>query len=123
MIIVIRYLCYNPKLIFLLPSCLAIYQFVFQNSGGSNDVTGAPYEVFTEIDKKFYWCNIDDNFFNKSIFDFIQHFECYTTLIVKELVYSKIKFFTSISKSIENNIKITLANISNNIIKQYYGII
>ena len=123
MIIVIRYFCYSPKLIFLLPSCLAIYEFMFQNSGGSNGVTGAPHEVFTEIDKKFHRCNFDDNFFDKSKFYFIQRFKCYTKLIVKELLYSKIKFFTSISKSVVNYIKITVTNISNNIIKQYYGII
>ena len=51
-----------------------------------------------------------------------QRFECYTTLIVKELLYNY-KFFTSISKSVVTYITITVNNISNNTIKQYYGII
>ena len=51
-----------------------------------------------------------------------QHFECCTALIVKELLYNnKIKFFTSISKSVVIYINITVTKISNNIIKQYYG--
>ena len=51
-----------------------------------------------------------------------QRFECYTTLIVKELLCNKkIKFFASISKSVVTYITITVANISNNTIKQYYG--
>ena len=70
---------------------------------------------------------MDDYVFGKSIF-FIsfQRFECYTTFIVKELLYvNKIKFFTSISKSkkcrklhnFDRNQHIKLH------IKQYYGII
>ena len=54
-------------------------------------------------------------------FIIFQRFECYTTIIVKELLYNnKINFFTSISKSV---ITITVTNISNNIIKQNCGII
>ena len=34
------------------------------------------------------WC-MDDYIFDKSIFHFIQRFECYTTFIVKELLYNK----------------------------------
>ena len=67
---------------------------------------------------------MDDYVFNKSKFIIFQRFECYTTFIVKELLYNnKIKFFTSISKSIATYITITVTYISNNIIKQYYGII
>ena len=40
----------------------------------------------------------DDNIFDKSIFYFIQRFECYTTLIVKELLYNKIKFLLLFQK-------------------------
>ena len=54
----------------------------------------------------------------------VQRFECYTTLIVKELLYNKrLKFFTFFSKSFITYITITVTNISNSIIKQYYGII
>ena len=58
-------------------------------------------------------------------FFIFQCFECYTaTLIVKELLYiNKINCFTSISKSVVTYIFLTVTNISNNIIKQYYGII
>ena len=66
---------------------------------------------------------MDDYVFDKSIFCFIQRFEFYTTLIVKELLYNKNQFFTSISKSVVTYINITVTNISNNIIKQYYGMI
>ena len=71
------------------------------------------------------WC-IDDNVFDKSVFDLTQRLECYITLIVKELdnnESNKIIFFNSILESFVNYIEITVTNISNNIIKQYYGII
>ena len=56
-------------------------------------------------------------------FVIFQRFECYTTLIVKELLYNnKIKFFTSTSKSVVTYITIAVTNISNHIIKQHYGI-
>ena len=64
---------------------------------------------------------MDDYVFEKSIF-FIQCFKCYITLIVKELLYDK-KGFTSISKSVVTYITITVTNISNNIIKQYWDIL
>ena len=41
---------------------------------------------------------IDDYVFDKSIFYFIQRFECYTTLIVKELLYNKINFLLLFQK-------------------------
>ena len=57
-------------------------------------------------------------------FIIFQRFECYTALIVKELLYNnKINFFASISKSVVTYITIAVTNISNNIVKQYYGII
>ena len=57
-------------------------------------------------------------------FIIFQRFECYNTLIVKELLYiKKCFFFTSISKSVITYMTITVTNISNNIIKQCYGII
>ena len=53
-----------------------------------------------------------------------RRFECYNTLIVKEVLYiNKIKFCTSISKTVITYITLTVINISNNLIKQYYGII
>ena len=56
-------------------------------------------------------------------FVIFQRFECYTTLIVKELLYNnKIKFFTSTSKSVVTYLTIAVTNISNHIIKQHYGI-
>ena len=66
---------------------------------------------------------MDDYFFDKSIFYFIQRFECYTTLIVKELLYNKKSNFYFYFKSVVTYINITVTNISNNIIKRYYGII
>ena len=53
-------------------------------------------------------------------FIFFQGFECYTTLINRKLLYNK--NFTSISKSVITYINITVTNLSNNIIKQCYGI-
>ena len=64
---------------------------------------------------------MDGHVFDKSIFYFI-HFKCYTTLIIKELLYNQNQIFTSISKSVVTYMNITVTNISNNI-KQYYGII
>ena len=62
--------------------------------------------------------------FSTNPYFIFQRFECYTTLIFKELLYNKkISFFTSISKSFVTYMAITVTNISNNIIKQYYGII
>ena len=53
-----------------------------------------------------------------------QIFECCTILIVKEMLYNKKSiFFSSISNSVVTYITITVTNISNNIIKQYYSII
>ena len=52
-----------------------------------------------------------------SILFIFQRFERYTTLIVKEL------FSTSISKSVITYITLTKTNISNNIMKHYYGIL
>ena len=44
------------------------------------------------------------------------------TLIVKELLYiNKIQFFHCPFKKFDNLINLTLTEISNNIIKQYYG--
>ena len=55
---------------------------------------------------------------------FFQRFKCYTTLIFKNLIYiNKIKFLTSVSKIVVTYINLTLINIRNNIIKQYYSVI
>ena len=68
---------------------------------------------------------MDDYVFDKSTFFIIfQRFECYATLIVKELLcINKIEFFTSLSKSAVTHITLIVTNVSNNIIKQYYGVI
>ena len=63
---------------------------------------------------------MDDYVFNKSIFYFIQRFQRYTTLIVKELLYNKKSNFYFYFKKCCNLHKY---NQPNNIIKQYYGII
>ena len=60
--------------------------------------------------------------FSTNPYFIFQRLECYTTLIVKKLLYNKNQIFTSISKSVVTYINITVTNISNNIIKQYYGI-
>ena len=58
---------------------------------------------------------MDTTFLTNPYFIIFQHFESYTTLIVKELLYiNKIKFFTSISESAETYITLTISNISNN---------
>ena len=67
---------------------------------------------------------MDDYVFDKSIFHFIfQHFESYTILIVKEMLYNKNQSSTSISENVVTYINITVTNISNNMLKQYYGMI
>ena len=45
---------------------------------------------------------LDDYVFDKSIFYFIQRFECYTTLIVKELLYNKKSNFDLYFKKCRN---------------------
>ena len=50
----VKYLRYHPKLIFQLPSGLAIYKSVFSNTDGSDGVIGGPHRVFTDIHKKFF---------------------------------------------------------------------
>ena len=56
-------------------------------------------------------------FSTNQYFVYFPMFERYTTLIVKELLS------TSISKSVITYITLTKTNISNNIMKQYYGIL
>ena len=50
----------------------------------------------------------------------LQRFECYTALIAMELLYNKNQMFYFYFKKCRN--LQTLTNISNNTIKQYYGI-
>ena len=67
---------------------------------------------------------IGDYALDKSIFCLFSNVWSATTLIFKELVYiNRIHFFTAISKSVITYITSTVTNISNNIIKQHYGII
>ena len=68
---------------------------------------------------------MDDIVFDKSIFISFSNVSSVTlhSCILKELLYNKNQIFTSISKSVVTYINITLTNISNNMIKQYYGII
>ena len=66
---------------------------------------------------------MDDYVFDKFISYIIQRLECYTTLIVKELLNNKNQFLTSISKTVKIYINLIVTNISNNIIKQCSGII
>ena len=68
---------------------------------------------------------MDDIVFDKSIFISFSNVSSVTlhSRILKELLYNKNQIFTSISKSVVTYINITLTNISNNMIKQYYGII
>ena len=62
--------------------------------------------------------------FSTNPYFIFQHFKCYTTFIVKELLQNKKpNFFTSISKIFITYITKTITNISNNTIKQYYDII
>ena len=66
---------------------------------------------------------MDDYVFDKSIFYFFQRFACYTAVTVKELLFNKKSNFTSISKSVVTYINITVTNMSDNVLKQCYGII
>ena len=52
----IKYNRYYPKLIYQLPSGLAIYQSVFRNSDGGTGIIGGPHEIFTAIHNRFYGC-------------------------------------------------------------------
>ena len=52
-----------------------------------------------------------------------QRLECYTTLIVKELLYNKNQMFYFYFKKCRAYITVTVTNISNSIIKQYYVVI
>ena len=54
----IKYLRYNPKLIFQLPSSLTIYECMFRNADGSNGVIGGPHRIFTEMDRSFHLCDV-----------------------------------------------------------------
>ena len=52
---------------------------------------------------------MDEMFSKNPYFIIIQRFECYTTLIFKELLYNRtLNFFTSISKSVVTYITITV---------------
>eukprot|EP00794_Sanderia_malayensis_P002417 gene2417-biopygen1303 len=50
----IKYLRYHPKLIYQLPSGLAIYQSVFRNSDGGSGVIGGPHPIFTTNQSNFF---------------------------------------------------------------------
>lgn len=49
----IKYLRYYPEKIFQLPSGLAIYKSVFENSPGGRGIIGGPHKVFTEIQSSY----------------------------------------------------------------------
>ena len=81
-------------------------------------------ESFISLGKIFHIIGAKEDIDSVPYLTDLQLFECYTTLIVKELPCNKkIKSFTSISKTFITYITITVTNISNNIIKPYYGII
>lgn len=61
----IKYLRYHPKLIFQLPSGLAIYQSMFQNADGGRGVIGGPHRIFTEIHNQFFNSSEKRNFFTE----------------------------------------------------------
>ena len=66
---------------------------------------------------------MDDYAFDKSIFYNYPKFRVlYYTHCQGTALQKKSIFFTSISKSVVTYITITVTNISNNTIKQYYGI-
>ena len=50
----IKYNRYHPRLIYQLPSGLAIYQSVFRNSDGGSGVIGGPHQIFTTIHNNFF---------------------------------------------------------------------
>ena len=62
--------------------------------------------------------------FSANPYTIFQRFKCYTTLFVKELLYNeKSNFLLLFQKFCNLHKYIAVTNISNNIIKQYYGII
>jgi len=50
----VKYLRYHPKLIYQLPSGLAIYESVFNNADGGTGVIGGPHPIFTKINQHFF---------------------------------------------------------------------
>ena len=56
MMIGIKYLRYHPKMVFQLPSGLAIYQSMFINSSGGRGVVGGPHNIFTNIHNQLDVC-------------------------------------------------------------------
>ena len=61
--------------------------------------------------------------FSANSYFIFQRLECYTTLIAKELLYNKNQMFYFYFKKCRAYITITVTNISNSIIKQYYVVI
>ena len=50
----VKYLRYHSKLIYQLPSGLAIYESVFNNADGGTGVIGGPHPIFTKINQHFF---------------------------------------------------------------------
>ena len=50
----VKYLRYHPRMIHQLPSGLAIYESIFNNSDCGRGVIGGPHPVFTKIHEKFF---------------------------------------------------------------------
>ncbi|XP_066933763.1 uncharacterized protein [Clytia hemisphaerica] len=61
----IKYNRYYPKLIYQLPSGLAIYQSVFRNSDGGSGIIGGPHQIFTAIHNQFYGTSNMSGFFTR----------------------------------------------------------
>jgi len=63
MMIGIKYLRYHPRMVFQLPSGLAIYESKFNNTSGGRGVVGGPHHIFTNI-HQHYNSNTVSTFFS-----------------------------------------------------------
>ena len=60
----VKYLRYYPRMIFQLPSGLAIYESVFVNADGGRGVVGGPHQVFTKIHQHYFNTFQESTFFS-----------------------------------------------------------
>ena len=62
-----KFIRYHPKLIYQLPSGLAIYESVFNNADGGRGVIGGPHEIFTAIHQTYFTEDKTFNFFTDQL--------------------------------------------------------
>ena len=60
----VKYLRYHPRIIFQLPSGLAIHESVFVNADGGSGVMVGPQQVFTKIHQHYFSTSQESTFFS-----------------------------------------------------------